>query len=117
MSVTASGFRTYAEGVTVSVNTVTRMDARMQVGQVNEQVTVEATAAVLQTEKADTHSEISSRAVTQIPLPGFCNYQSLINLVPGATPARFQKFDSRHAGAFAYHERKRHQPQQQHDAN
>ena len=25
-----------------------------------------------------------------MPLPGFRNYQSLINLVPGATPARFQ---------------------------
>ncbi|MEZ5401243.1 MAG: TonB-dependent receptor [Bryobacteraceae bacterium] len=91
LSVTASGFRTFtAEGVVVSVNTVTRIDAILQVGQVTEQVTVEASQAVLQTEKADTHSEIGARAVTQIPLPGYRNYQSLINLVPGATPARFQ---------------------------
>ncbi len=91
VTVGAEGFSTFiSEGVTVTVNTVTRVDANMQIGQVTEQITVEATAARLQTEKATTSAEITSAAVSQLPLPGFRNYQTLVNLVPGATPARFQ---------------------------
>lgn len=91
ITVNSEGFRAYlAEGVTVSVNTVTRVDVPMQVGAVTEQITVEASAARLQTEKASTSSEITAENVTSLPLPGFRNYQSLVNLVPGATPARFQ---------------------------
>ncbi|MEX2299371.1 MAG: TonB-dependent receptor [Bryobacterales bacterium] len=87
----AQGFRTLTQtGVQVSVNAVTRVDIGMELGQVTEVITVEATAATLQTEKADTSAEITSAAITQLPLPGFRNYQSLINLVPGATPAVFQ---------------------------
>jgi hypothetical protein len=87
----AQGFRTLTQtGITVTVNEVTRTDVQMELGQVTEVITVEAAAATLQTEKADTGSEITSAAVTQMPLPAFRNYQSLINLVPGATPARFQ---------------------------
>ena len=91
VSVSSDGFRSYtSEGVTVSVNAITRLDIPMQIGQVTEQITVEATAATLQTEKASTSAEITSAAITELPLPGFRNYQSLVNLVPGATPARFQ---------------------------
>ena len=88
---TAQGFRTLTQtGIQVSVNAIARVDVELELGQVTEVITVEAAAATLQTEKADTSSEITSAAITQIPLPGFRNYQSLINLVPGATPARFQ---------------------------
>ena len=91
ISMTSDGFRTHTEaGVVVTVNAVTRVDVGLVLGQVTEQVTVEASAAQLQTEKADTRSEISERAITNFPLPAFRNFQSLINLVPGATPARFQ---------------------------
>jgi hypothetical protein len=34
--------------------------------------------------------ELNSKAVTNLPLPRYRNYQSLINLVPGATPGTFQ---------------------------
>ena len=91
VSVTAEGFSAHTSaGAIVTANTVTRVDVGMQIGQVTEQITVEATAARLQTEKASTSAEITSSAVTQLPLPGFRNYQTLVNLVPGATPARFQ---------------------------
>ena len=87
----AQGFRTLTQtGIQVSVNAIARVDIELELGQVTEVITVEASAATLQTEKADTSAEITSAAITQIPLPGFRNYQSLINLVPGATPARFQ---------------------------
>src|SRR5207302_6481928 len=55
-----------------------------------ETVSVEATSALLQTDKADTHAEITTKAITNLPLSGYRNYQMLINLVPGATPAGFQ---------------------------
>ena len=91
LKVSTAGFRTSTRtGVTVTPNTVTRENVALEVGQVTEQITVEASTAVLQTDKADTSAEIGTKEVENLPLPGFRNYQSLINLVPGATPARFQ---------------------------
>ena len=91
VAITSEGFRTHTEtGVTVTANSVSQVDVDLVLGQVTEQVTVEASAAQLQTQKADTRSEITERAITNFPLPNFRNYQSLVNLVPGATPARFQ---------------------------
>ena len=91
LTITSDGFRTHNEsGVNVTANAVSRVDVSLVLGQITEQITVEAAAAQLQTEKADTRSEITQRAITNFPLPNFRNYQSLVNLVPGATPARFQ---------------------------
>ncbi|MDX1984622.1 MAG: carboxypeptidase regulatory-like domain-containing protein [Bryobacteraceae bacterium] len=91
VKVAASGFRTQARSnVRVTSNTVTRADMRLEVGQLAEQITVEAGVSVLQTDKSDTHTELNSKQIANLPLPGFRNYQSLINLVPGATPAGFQ---------------------------
>ena len=91
VSITSDGFRTHlSSNVNVTVNEVSRVDVDLVLGQVTEQVTVEASMAQLQTEKADTRSEITQEAITNFPLPNFRNYQSLVNLVPGATPARFQ---------------------------
>ena len=33
---------------------------------------------------------LEARAIGNLPLSGYRNFQSLINLVPGATPVRFQ---------------------------
>jgi len=91
IKVTKQGFKTQTRtGVVVSANTVNRTNVRMDVGALTEQITVQAEAVVLQTDKADTHTEITSNLVKAMPLPGYRNYQSLINLVPGATPASFQ---------------------------
>lgn len=91
MKVTAAGFRTLNRtGIEVTINTVTRIDGKLEVGQLAEQVTVSAAAAQLQTDKSDVRSELASQALTSMPLPGYRNYQSLINLVPGATPAALQ---------------------------
>ena len=91
LKVTANGFRTLTQtDLGVSANTVTRSDMKLEVGQVTESVSVEATAAELQTEKGDTHSEIVAEQIRNMPLSGYRNYQTLINLVPGATPAQFQ---------------------------
>ncbi len=91
LKVTASGFRPYSRaGLGITINTITRADVRLEVGGLTEAVTVAASAVQLQADKADVRSEISAAAVVNLPLPNYRNYQSLINLVPGATPADFQ---------------------------
>ena len=87
----AKGFRpTERTGITVTINTVTRADTTLQIGNVSEQVTVEASAVQLQADKADVHTELSSQAIENMPLSNYRNYQSLIDLVPGSTPGVFQ---------------------------
>lgn len=91
VSVTATGFKPYTQtGVNVPINIVTRVDITVNVGGVNEQVTVEGSTAVLQTSKADVSANLDTEAIENLPLSNYRNYQTLINLVPGATPARFQ---------------------------
>jgi hypothetical protein len=91
LQVTAPGFQSYEKtNIEVSINTVSRMDVRLAVGEVSNRVTVEASAVVLQTDKADVHVDLGTREVTQLPIGGYRNYQTLINLVPGATPAGYQ---------------------------
>jgi len=91
VKVTAPGFRTLSQNdVSVTVNTVSRVALRLEVGAVTETINVEAAATLLQTDKSDTHSELDSKTLATLPIGGYRNYQSLINLVPGATPASFQ---------------------------
>ena len=85
-----TGFREVDQSnVTVTPGVVTRIDLQLQVGQASEKVDVSAQAIQLQTDKADTHTEINSKSVTDMPLGGNRNYQTLINLAPGTTPATF----------------------------
>jgi len=91
LSVKMTGFRNHLEkGIPVTINTVRRANVSLQVGQVSDTVTVEASAAVLQTTKADVAVNIEAKAVENLPLGGYRNYQSLMNLVPGATPTGLQ---------------------------
>ena len=86
LAVSASGFRPLTKtNLEVTVNTVTDVDAQLQVGAVSQEVTVQADVAALQTEKTDVHTELSATAVQNLPLNQYRNFQSLINLVPGAT--------------------------------
>src|SRR5438445_13890785 len=77
-------------GVRVSAGNPVRMDLKLEVGTVAEAVTVTAETTLLQTEKADLHTELTSKELTNLPLNQFRNYQALLNLVPGATPAQLQ---------------------------
>jgi len=91
LKVTASGFKPLTQtNLMVAANTVTNGDASLQVGAMSEQVTVEASVVNLQTEKSDVHTELSEKAILNMPLNQYRNFQTLINLVPGATPGRFQ---------------------------
>jgi hypothetical protein len=76
--------------IVVTAGNPKRVDATLQIGATQETVTVTADAATLKTEKSDLSSEINGAQVTQLPLNQYRNYQTLLNLVPGATPVQFQ---------------------------
>ena len=87
VSVTAPAFRPYAQtNVQVQANEIRRVDAQLQIAQTTETVEVSSSAVVLQTDKADIHSEITSQEVTELPYNGSegKNFQSLLFLLPGA---------------------------------
>jgi len=91
VKITAAGFNAFeASNISVSVNTVSRVDASLKLGAVTETISVNADAVVLQTDKTDVNKEISTRQIRDLPIGGYRNYQSLLDLVPGAMPSRFQ---------------------------
>ncbi len=91
LKVSLQGFKEYVkENIEVTVNNIARVDVALEVGSRSEMVTVSAEATQLQTDKADVHKELSTKEVTNLPLGAYRNYQSLIDLVPGSTPAAFQ---------------------------
>ena len=91
VKVTKQGFNTFTQtDLTITANNIMRGDFSMKIGNVSDVVSVTADATVLQTESATVKSEISGKEINALPLTNYRNYQSLLNLVPGATPARFQ---------------------------
>ncbi|MBV8905448.1 MAG: carboxypeptidase regulatory-like domain-containing protein, partial [Acidobacteriia bacterium] len=87
VTTTAAGFQTtVTQDVVVNANEVRRIDFNLTISQASQAVEVSAAAAILQTDKADVHAEISSQEVTQLPYNGGegRNFQSLLYLVPGA---------------------------------
>ena len=89
--VTMAGFKeAVVKSVAVAVGSVTRQDVVLQVGQRTDVVSVDAAATILQTDTADIHVQLESKEISSLPMGAYRNYQSLINLVPGATPAAFQ---------------------------
>jgi hypothetical protein len=89
LSMKGPGFKTVERsGISITPNTIERVNQALELGQASEQVTVSAETITLQTDKADTHTELTSKSLVNVPLGGQRSYQSLINLTPGATPAR-----------------------------
>jgi hypothetical protein len=73
------------QGVKVDVNTTVRIDLRLEVGAVNETLTVAAETPLLQTDRTDTGRILESKMVSDLPLTFNRNFQSLMLTVPGVT--------------------------------
>lgn len=73
-------------GLQISANAVTRADAQLQLATIAEAVTVAASAARLQTDRAEVRSEIDATQVNHLPVSGVRNYTALLALVPGVSP-------------------------------
>ena len=90
VKVSLQGFReAVRSNVPVTIGQVARVTMTLEVGTLNETITVASDAQLLQTDKADVHTELKSAELTSMPLNRFRNYQALINLVPGTTPMAF----------------------------
>src|SRR5579863_5776673 len=77
------------EGIALLVNSTARVDLKLNPGQVTETITVSTAPALLQTDTAKTGDTLSAKQGEQLPLGNNRNFQNMINLVPGATPAQF----------------------------
>ncbi len=81
------GFKEFVQtGIPVIVGGIARINGRLEIGALTESVTVTTEAAVLKTDKADVSVDLRPEEVTNLPLNQYRNYQTLLNLVPGATP-------------------------------
>ena len=81
----AAGFKVAEQkNVTIQVGDRDRIDFQMQVGEIQETVTVEANAVRVQTESGEQSNVITGQQISQIAVSGRSMYQ-LAALVPGAS--------------------------------
>src|SRR5512146_1034558 len=83
VEVQMSGFKQFIqEKVEVQIDVATRVNAALQVGNVNESVVVTSEAPPLQTDSASLGTVIPQREIQSIPLSGR-NVNNMLTLVPG----------------------------------
>jgi hypothetical protein len=84
LNIALSGFQSFqATNVIVSIDSVARVDARLQLGTMSEQVTVSAAAIALQTDRSDLRFETNERELQNLPTPVGRNYQAELRVTPG----------------------------------
>jgi len=74
VSVKMSGFRTFSRSVPVTLNSVARVDVKLDIGQLTESVQVSAESPVLQTDKAEVRAELKAQELENLPVPLARNY-------------------------------------------
>jgi hypothetical protein len=95
VKVALEGFKeAVRSGVPVTVGQISRVDLTLAVGALTEVVTVQSAAELLQTDKADVHTELKATEITNLPLNQFRNYQALVVLAPGSLPPAFQNAET-----------------------
>jgi hypothetical protein len=86
ITITKQGFKQYvAKDVAVTLNTEVRVDAELEVGEASQTVSVVADEALLQTDRADLHEQISNEVLETLPQPTR-TYEGLTMLIPGVAP-------------------------------
>ena len=87
ITVTLPGFRAFkATGIGVSTNQVVRTNAVLQVGAVNESITVAGMSPIIDTDRATISETIGQRAIADLPSSGR-NVWSLATTTPGVLSA------------------------------
>ena len=82
-----AGFKeSVTTGVRVTQDDITRVRTALTIGELAETLTVVASSTVLQTERADVRTEISSVQLQNLPVPAGRNYQNMFVMVPGISP-------------------------------
>lgn len=91
VAVEATGFKKETrKNITLLVDTNTRVDVQLTPGSITETVEVTGAPPLLQTDSASTGEKIETMTVANLPMGVNRNFQSLLNLVPGAAPVTFQ---------------------------
>jgi hypothetical protein len=86
ISIQAQGFKEYLEtGLVLDVNTVLRVDALLQVGEVTQKVSVSSTVVHVETTNTQMGEVIGGAKMTSMPLNGRA-YTDLLALQPGVVP-------------------------------
>ena len=87
ITVSKQGFKTYTRaGIDVTLNNITRSEIKLEVGSLSETVSVTADSALLQTDRAEVRSELTSQTLLNTPIPPGRNYQQLLRTLPGINP-------------------------------
>jgi hypothetical protein len=86
VTISAAGFTTVvSDGIRVDANTLRRNDVSLQLGQVSQVVEVRATAAALQADRADVHTNLEATQISNLPITSSAgrSYQALYKIIPG----------------------------------
>src|ERR1019366_2031285 len=87
VTISAAAFGTAVESnIQLEANTSRRVDASLEVSQMNQSVTVDASAVTLQADRVTDNTQIADKEVEDLPVTGSRNCQSLLDLVPGISP-------------------------------
>jgi hypothetical protein len=94
LDVTHAGFRPYKQtAITVDVNTKLQADLVLEIGEVTDQVTVQANAVQVETENTQMGDVITGPVITSVGLNGR-SFTDLLALQPGIVPMSTQTPDS-----------------------
>jgi hypothetical protein len=78
-----SGFKELVrKGITLQLQTIA-VDATLQIGNANEEITVIAEAPLLETETSDQHSDFNTKEVLNSPIVGGVWFSELTKVLPG----------------------------------
>ena len=86
VTISATNFGTkVTENVLVEANATRRVDVQLRLSQQVETVTVSATEQLLQTDRADVHTDLNAREISDLPLlaSNGRNFQSAYRIIPG----------------------------------
>jgi hypothetical protein len=90
VDIVASGFKKETrENITLDTNTTQRVDVTLVAGSTTETVTVTGAPPLLQTDRADISTTISSAQMANLPLSSGNSFQSILGTVPGIAPLQF----------------------------
>lgn len=86
VEIEAQGFKKVVrDNVELRATISTRLDARLEPGQLTEVVEVSAEVPLLQTDRAEVSRSFNRKSVTELPLVDR-SFQALVGLMPGVTP-------------------------------
>lgn len=87
-------------GFALAVHQTTTLDFTLQVGTVQESVTVQAVGALLESSSAELGSVVSEHEVKDLPLNGR-NFSQLLTLTPGASPVNVAQSSNGSSGGYS----------------